>query len=205
MGCIETRIESEENLGLAERRMGFSSVSADFINTIMRKYSYKGKINQAQLQKINSQLKLRIFPLKYSIQVFLNSMRKADHTFSLKEMLVLGILLGAGTNMEKASLIYRVFDEILEDSIEKIRISDEVLMTISRISTDFTPNLVTKDAYFLEMLEKQQKVINSIMEKFPVGVLAMNEKEFIEWMSSLENGSLMTSVGWREYSKKIQK
>ena len=205
MGCIDSRFEAEEQVCIAENRLGFKDIPVDLINTTMRKYSYKSKINQAQLERINDLLNLNFFPFVYSTKAFINSMLKPDRTFSLKELLVLGILLGCGQAEEKAGLIYLVFDEMLENSIKKIRISTEVLKIISKVSVEYTPNLLSKNDYFAQLLEKQENVIKSIMEKFPAERLEISEQEFIKWMSNFENGSLLTAKGWRYYSKKLQR
>ena len=166
MGCFESRAGNEEALLLAETRLGFSEHSVDKINTTIRKFSHKSKVNQAQLERICHQLSLTIFPLTFHTQAFLNALRKADNAFSLKELLVIGVCLGSGTTYDKAALIYQIFDEYLENSIEKARVSGEILKTLSKISIEVMPNLIRGDKdYFLNLFEKQPLVIKSIINK----------------------------------------
>ncbi|OMJ91397.1 hypothetical protein SteCoe_6081 [Stentor coeruleus] len=201
MGCIEGRADTEEQLKEAEANLGFKDLPVDLINTTMRKYSFRSKINQAQLERINYQLKLSIVPPNFYVQAFLNSLRKSDGTFSLREFLVLGVLLGKGLSEEKASIMYQIFDEMLEDSIERNRLTGEVFKTISKISIEITPHLIKHNKeYITKLLEKQSMTIKSVINRFPENLIVCNEKDFIKYMCFIENGNLLTTSGWRAYS-----
>ena len=113
MGCFESRLDAEEALENAEKNLGFFDKPVELINTTIRKYSHKSKLNQAQLERISNQLSLTIFPANICVQAFLNYLKKSDNTYSLKELLVIGILLGKGPINEKAGLLYSVFDDFL--------------------------------------------------------------------------------------------
>ncbi|OMJ86895.1 hypothetical protein SteCoe_11442 [Stentor coeruleus] len=201
MGCIEGRADTEEQLRTAEVELGFKDIPVDLINTTMRKYSYKSKINQAQLERINYQLKLSITPPNLYVQAFLNSLRKPDGTFSLREFLVLGILLGKGLPEEKASIMYQIFDEMLDDSIERNRLTGEVFKTMSKISIEITPHLIRhNNEYIVKLFEKQSVTIKSIIDRFPENLIVCSEKDFIKHICFIENGNLLTTSGWRAYS-----
>lgn len=201
MGCIEGRADTEEQLRVAEAELGFKDLPVDLINTTMRKYSYRSKINQAQLERINYQLKLSITPPNLYVQAFLNSLRKPDGTFSLREFLVIGVLLGKGLPDEKASIMYQIFDEMLDDSIERNRLTGEVFKTMSRISIEITPHLIRhNNEYIVKLFEKQSVTIKSIIDRFPENLIVCSEKDFIKHMCFIENGNLFTTSGWRAYS-----
>ena len=204
MGCFESRLDAEEALENAEKNLGFFDKPVELINTTIRKYSHKSKVNQAQLERISNQLSLTILPANICVQAFLNYLKKSDNTYSLKELLVIGILLGKGPINEKAGLLYSVFDDFLEDSIERTRITGEVLKTISRISLEAMPNLVSTDKYlFLELSQKQPKVIKSIIDRFPQSLIVISEKQFVDIMCFIENGKLLSTKGWRDYAKTV--
>ena len=204
MGCFESRVDCEAALLLAEAGLGFSKHSVEKINITIRKFSHKSKVNQAQLERICNQLSLTIFPLTFHTQAFLNALRKADSAFSLKELLVIGVCLGSGTTYDKAALIYQIFDEYLENSIEKARVSGEILKTLSKISIEVMPNLIRGDKeYFLNLFEKQPLVIKSIINRFPDDLVVIKESDFVKSMCFIENGTLLSPNGWREYSRGI--
>jgi hypothetical protein len=135
------------------------------------------------------------------VQAFLNSLRKPDGTFSLREFLVLGVLLGKGLPEEKASIMYQIFDEMLDDSIERNRLTGEVFKTMSKISIEITPHLIRhNNEYIVKLFEKQSVTIKSIIDRFPENLIVCSEKDFVKHMCFIENGNLFTTSGWRSYS-----
>lgn len=204
MGCFQSLGTLEDSIKIAEKSLGFEDCSCEEINNVIRKYSFKLKINQSQLERINTQLELRIFPLTYFTQCFLGSLRKSDNTFCLKELQVLGIMLGSGTKEEKARLIYQVFDDLLSNSIENTRIAGEILVTMCKISTQAIPNLIKieKD-YLLTMADKQASIIKDISKQFPKNLSSYSENDFVYYITTIQEGALLKPTGWRNYSKLI--
>ena len=66
------------------------------------------------------------------------------------------------------------------------------------------PNLVSTDKYlFLELSQKQPKVIKSIIDRFPQSLIVISEKQFVDIMCFIENGKLLSTKGWRDYAKTV--
>lgn len=204
MGCFESRVNIEEALNLAEAKLGFADHSVDVIYTTIRKYSHKSKVNQAQLERISNQLSLTIFPVTFYTQNFLNALRKPDETFALKDLLVIGVFLGGGNAKEKAKYMYEIFDDFLEDSIERTRISGEVLKTLSKICIEVLPHLVRGDKdYLLKLFENQTNTVKSIISRFPEYLATVTQEDWVKHMCFIEKGNLLSPRGWREYSKSM--
>lgn len=204
MGCFESRVNTEEALNLAEAKLGFADHSVDVIYTTIRKYSHKSKVNQAQLERISNQLSLTLFPVTFYTQSFLNALRKPDDTFALKDLLVLGVFLGEGDVKEKAKYMYEIFDDFLEDSIERTRISGEVLKTLSKISIEILPHLIRGDKeYLLKLFENQANTVKSIISRFPEHLATVTQEDWVKHMCFIEKGNLLSTRGWREYTKSM--
>lgn len=147
MGCIEFRFKSsvEKSIIEAEDALGFSLIKVRVIDLTMRKYSHSEKINPLQLQKIATILKIHILDYdKYTgIQSTLNKLQAETNKSNLRDLLVIGILLGQGTLTEKANLMFQVFDVTLEETIEITRLQGQVLKVISDHSINTFSSLVT--------------------------------------------------------------
>ncbi|CAG9324452.1 unnamed protein product [Blepharisma stoltei] len=220
MGCAKSRPRSSEEviISLAEEGLGFQDLNVNLIDNTFRKFSHMGRINQTQLKRIAKQLKINI--VDYGPHTKINEMfynlRKQEGEYFLKDLLIIGILLGKGSHQEKASLLFQVFDEISEGAIEVSRIRNQILKSMFEHCVNSLGNLVTP-AQCSESLElKNKKYLDELrqieadaIKKISDGLIAdktlkvIDEAEFVRAMCEFEMGNLLSSAGFRMYFKEV--
>ena len=115
MGCSGSRsdITAEEATVInSEHVLGYSELEVTQIDLIHRKYSYAGKILEDQWKDIYISLDLAPNKAYTKQQVinFFDNFKSGPNIFSLKKLLILGILLGNGTIDKKAQLLFETQD-----------------------------------------------------------------------------------------------
>ena len=107
MGCSDSRedLTAEEATVInAEYILEYGNIRSSDLDYIHRKYSYDGKILDEQWQEIYTQLDLALNK-SYTIQQtfnFYDNFKVSPTEYSLKKLLVFGILLSLGCVEEKA-------------------------------------------------------------------------------------------------------
>lgn len=220
MGCQESRARSSEEVVLekAEQAIGFHLLDVNLIDNTLRKFSHMGKINQTQLKRISRQLKINV--IDYGPNVKINEMfyklRKAEGDYLLQDLLVIGLILGKGTNAEKASLLFQIFDETSEGVIEVGKLQNHVFKTIFHHIVNTLGNLVTpqicseslelKNRKYLDELKQVEedgirKIVEGILKD--KSVRGIDEKDFSAALCQFEMGKLLSAIGFRTYFKNI--
>lgn len=210
MGCVGIRIKtSEENLLIEEEKsLGIHLIPSQNLDTIFRKYSHLGKVNQAQLQRISATLNINIknYDSHKHIDSMLNNLlRDSDH-YLLKDLLVIGILLSEGEDKLKAALLFQAFDETLEEAIEITRLQGHVF----RLMADLSVRVLGSLAYspLIKENSKMQNYLNKCKcaENLAIRYATDNivkdrskqvisEEEFVNGLCSFRWGELLTPFG----------
>jgi hypothetical protein len=116
MGCMNDRIEmhsDEKVIFEFEQELSYTDTDAVRIDYIYRKFSYGNRINESQWENIYNALSLTPHKetnrLADDIEEFYDQFKNHGQ-YVLESMLVLGIILGAGTGKTKSRLLFEAFD-----------------------------------------------------------------------------------------------
>lgn len=218
MGCTETRPESNEENGIifAEKGLGFHLRKASKIDAVFRKYANNEKLNEDQLSKAVFCLKCTMQnygKFRYITEMY-SKLKREDGDYDLKDLLVIGILLGEGSKEEKARLLYQVFDETSENAILKDKMRSDILEKICFHSTSTLGGLYCNDVYSGSNELRNLKYISDLMVVREIGIkqitdemcdfsIVVSEERFIKFMSTFMNGALLAPTGWRGYMRDV--
>ncbi|CAG9333654.1 unnamed protein product [Blepharisma stoltei] len=220
MGCEKSRPRSSEEIiiSAAEEGLGFQDINVHLIDSTFRKFSHMGRINQTQLKRISRQLRINIvdFGPHVKINEMFYNLRKEEGEYFLRDLLVIGIMLGKGSNADKASLLFQVFDETSEGVIEISRLKDQVFKTIFQHCVNSLGNLVTTQQCSESLELKNKKYLDELkqveadgIKKICDGIIAdktsrvIDEAEFVRVMCEFEMGNLLSSFGFRTFFKEV--
>lgn len=213
MGCVEIRSSSEETAVLiAEQAFNLQLQEAVRIDSIIRKFSTNGLINFSQFTKIAEVLQLNIkdTPQYIKIEETLKKLTIENSQYEMKDLLIIGILLGKGPSNVKAGLLFQVFDENLENKIPMKRVKDEVIAKIIDHSCKTLPNLVAagqslvsntikNEKYMSDMEQARNISINMIADKLGVSENQVSEATFVDVFSEFDRGALTSASGVRRF------
>ncbi|CAG9329717.1 unnamed protein product [Blepharisma stoltei] len=214
MGCLSSRSHSsiEATLVENEKFLGFCQLDAEVTDSIIRKFSFNRKINCSQLSKIAESLNIHIedYDAHANITKMYNRLKNSDNEILMRDLLTIGILLSKGRNITKATLLFQIFDETLEEEIEITRIKGQVFRTISRNSIYILGALIDENNedstkriqnYFKTLKRAEIFAIDNVVDfilddkRKPT----ISEKGFVEGMCRFQSGKLLTASGWRKY------
>ena len=213
MGCAETKIigSEERSVLAAEQGLGFHEQNATRVDSIIRKYSSNGVINHTHLLRIADVLGLNVsnFSPHTKIDDFFRKLLNSDGFYPLKDLLVIGILLSAGTADEKSRLIYQIYDENLTNSLPVASVQNLILKDLAHHSSQSLPLLVTNDQtpfsntlknekYMSDLASISAAATTKVFSNF-MSLTFVNEQKFTETFSRISEGALTTSTGWRGY------
>lgn len=213
MGCAETKSITNEEQALieAEKCLGFELKSAKEVDSVMRKYSSNGYINESQLQKISEILEINIVNTGSNghIQDFFKKLRNKSDLYQLKDLLIIGILLSDGETTEKSQLIYEAFDEDLSNNMDLYLVKEKIFKTLIYHSAVSLPRLLTSEQLTGTTMLKVQKYLETIVSTTNICISKtanlfglrnlITQDTFIDIFAKILNGSLTTTTGWRRY------
>ncbi|CAG9328576.1 unnamed protein product [Blepharisma stoltei] len=217
MGCVQTRPESAEENGIvqSEKCLGFHIQKSAKIDAVLRKFSTNGVLTEAQLNNCSALLKINTtnYGIYKNINDMLSKIRNEEGDCYLQDLLVIGILLGKGTNEENATLIYQAFDEKMENSIPKERLESEVLEKMFKHSLVTLGSLYCNTIYpnsnelknlkyITDLLHVKSLCISQISSRMcEFSISTITEEHFVRFISTFMNGSLLTPAGLRGYMR----
>jgi hypothetical protein len=104
--------EEERLISIQENALGFSRTPVTRIDAVFRKYSRLRQLNSSQLADAAAHLNIEVESTQSTSQLtqFYSMFQSAEDTYSLEQLLVLGIFLGYGRHEEKARLLFEVLD-----------------------------------------------------------------------------------------------
>ncbi|CAG9329453.1 unnamed protein product [Blepharisma stoltei] len=218
MGCLESReiiILEEKFVSLMEASLNYASHDCKIIDYYHRKYSYKEEINYEQWLEIVHKLGLNVENTRECPRAkdLYESLKNPNGTYNFRKMAELGILLSSGNSIEKARLLFQLFDPLDEKILSAATINqliDEILeicvgkttILALNVNSKISQNSVVK---YVNILKKNAKKFKpQIINKF-IGSDAKNKYEFISLSnfesrikkSNLEN--FLTTQGIRQF------
>lgn len=216
MGCSDSRedITAEEAMIInAESSLEYSHLSATHTDLVHRKYSYGGKVLEEQWKDIYKTLELA--PSKsYTTQQVLNFFDKfkvGPGEYSLKKLLVFGILLSQGNSDEKAKLLFEVQDEAGSGILNKNGLT-KLFEMLFEIAVEFSTKITIKDdpnmlnesdiSNYANLLKKGVKSAQDmIVERLLDGRESIAIEEFALKMVESERVELLSTHGLRSFAK----
>ncbi|OMJ82385.1 hypothetical protein SteCoe_16922 [Stentor coeruleus] len=202
MGCMETHLDcpvEELELIKKEMKLPYDIESPSKIDIVHRKYSLGGKINQDQWEQIKSALN---FPNDLSFsESFYNSFCE-NGEYSLRGLVLLGILLSYGNFTDKALLIFEIMDLEYQNILTKADLESLVSELID-ISVNKISLLVEQDAkvqkYIRSLKSVEERGKKVILRRFCKGsMIKITRDEFVERFYKSKCVGLLTTRGIRK-------
>ncbi|OMJ72026.1 hypothetical protein SteCoe_29639 [Stentor coeruleus] len=216
MGCYTSRIDitaEEAAVMNFEMILGYSKLSAIYLDRVHRKYSYKGSISETQWKDICKTLSLAPSYSDSSQHIFnyYENYKDSAISFSLKKLLILGVLLGEGNSLEKGKLLFEIMDESGSEKLSSEQIQDLITLMV-KISCEMNPRIFLKDDYndvtfkdlekYIAKLSKgKENIINKVMKKITKGCETVNIEDFLRRLSYGEIQNFFSAHGIRTYVK----
>lgn len=217
MGCHQTRVQTpeEDAISLAEQGLRFHLVDVKSCNTLIRKYSTAGRINQLQLEKIALKLNLLVENQAPHTRVacMLDKLRQLAQDFLLEDWLVIGILLSKGGATAKAELLFECFSTH-NAKMNMIDMKNVVLTKLCHSSLTVLGSLVShhqsvnsnesKTMKYIEDLRSVEIIcVNKVAERMASEGMEISVQTFVSTMSSFRNGAMTSATGWRQFLLEI--
>jgi hypothetical protein len=209
MGCTSHRLKlNDEEAALAEleRELNWHVHSAVGLDRVLRKHSYQGQLIESQFTAASSVLRLKITGgTTGRIAAFYSDLKHGD-SYSLNKLLILGILLGAGTTAAKAELLFEVFDhessEVLKADNVKRLVSDlyktAVHLLPTLLGTAPTSAVLPSAFYYIDRLRMYADEVKTQLEQKLIGdKQAVTKADFKKEFEGESLSNLLSSSGFR--------
>ncbi|CAG9321587.1 unnamed protein product [Blepharisma stoltei] len=189
MGCADSREktsspEEERIIAVAEDRLGFKFLNAQWIDRTIHRYSISNKLSEAQFSAAFNELSIDLAnfeedmtPFKKFYSGFLND---DSLTYSAQQLSSLGILLGKGSAKDKASLLFQNYDVDLSKSIDYdefvIMLNELIEIGLTRIPKLAWELAAEDEKFLLGKYMRRLEIAKPIVKKFYV-VMIHRDKE----------------------------
>ena len=215
MGCISSRRDNsqeEEILETLERNLHFYSNTSSDIDFTMRKYSFKGIINENYWLSIVKLLNLNATSEEIK-DYFKTYEDKEKGGLVLNEILVLGILNGKDSKETKARLLFEAFD-IVDSKVLDKKTLRHLFDTIADVSVENAKVLVK----VVNQVEKEDKLVEFLkridenkknLRKFWIQKIVDDQENislnrFVEHIKLDSEIDILTTSGFRHSLKKFK-
>lgn len=145
MGCSESRDEESNEYETIilnfESNLGYGKIHCDRVDSIFKRYSLSSKMSSSQFLTACRELNLKkeYGPLDHPVTKFYNSFKEGSY-FVQRKLSALGILLGKGSDSEKAEVLFKIYDDSKDGNLnlEEVR---NMLDDLTEIALVFIPTL----------------------------------------------------------------
>jgi hypothetical protein len=214
MGCASSRELGVEEKAIvyAEGGLNFSKISAVEVDTVFRRNNCNGVIMQAHLIQMSNQLGFRILNsgCHMHVQGFYQTLKSAQGTYSIKDLLLLAILLSKGRADTKSRLIYEVFDPLCTHQLDISEVKKEILIRMLTLAANNLPKLVCSEQvaseaemkihkYIAKLLDTVDLALEQICEMLTIRGKIISQDTFVEVFSNFQYGQLVTTTGLRTF------
>ena len=217
MGCAQSRTKPSEERAviIAEEGLNLHLQEASRVDSTIRKFSCYDKVNESQLKRIAQVLRMHISNYENHNKIWETFHKlQTEGEYSMKDLLVIGILLSKGTPAEKSTLVFQVFDETLKGKLPMDTIKGEVLKSMCTHSVKTLGNLVNNGQspisnelkntkYISELSQVEKSVIDKVADKISASGKEVDERTFQQAMCTFQEGALLTTSGWRSFSHEV--
>jgi hypothetical protein len=216
MGCTESRhVLRAEEIPLVEAQLTLqlSQVPVQRIDQIMRKFSTNRHINDSQLEAISRELECSVSNTEESPKIsYAFSKLQDSRGHQLNLCLVLGVLCGQGTYLEKATLLYEVYDETLAGMIDDTQLSmflnDLFFVVLNVLGALVDTQVAAKSCedYLNSCFEALPRVKAQLMRRIKT-TDAITLETFVHSLLAFDNGRILEPHELRSflYSEQIKK
>lgn len=216
MGCADSRSslnDAEKILTSAEHKLRLHFRKVTEIDFIFRKFSHNDSVNSSQLAEAITYLCL---PSADNPQVrsFYEALRGGTDKYSLKKLLVAGVLLGRGSEVDKASVLFEVYDDDSSHSLHKAALK-QMVDDLYEVVVMLCPAILSA----LPSSEDAVKVLNyveqikyrgdlgkeKLIAKLSEGRDVVSVDIFTKNLSLFDNKDLLKTSGIRDFFFKVYK
>lgn len=196
-----------------ERLLPFSKATAKKVDGVIRKYTKKGKLSRQEFLRAQAELELDL--LKHledpesDIYKFFSSMKEGQ-LFNGRSLALCGILVGGGSEREKAEVLFEHFDKDAGGSLDRKEIH-HMLTEIIQMSVDYLTLLAVSEnqqantldeeqleAFQNKLNETQESLVNRLADKLLEHKEDIYSVEFVRKVSTdPELKQLLWSTGVR--------
>ena len=211
MGCTDSRTEKldeEKVINSHEQLLGFSKHTSRKADLLLRKFAYNDTFNQNQWSEVCSNLGLATSDIDGTITKFYKQFER-NGKYDLKPLILLSIMLTRGTDVEKAKLLFEIYDVDCNLDLERSEISTMISDMID-IAVDKTSVLTLEDpgilehipkinSYIHKLMYRNKHAVNKLTSDIMSGLSSLRQDMFIEAMKSPNIKGILTSSGMRAY------
>lgn len=182
-----------------EKLLPFSKVQSKKVNEVIHKYTKKGKLSRQEFMRAQADLELDLIKHledpESDIYKFFSSM-KDGQLFNGRSLALCGILVGTGSEKEKAEVLFEHFDKDAGGSLDRKEIH-HMLTEIIQMSVDYLPLLAVSEtaqentldeeqleAFQNKLNETQESLINRLADKLLEHRPDIYSNEFIRRVST---------------------
>ena len=211
MGCTDSRTEKldeEKVINSHEQLLGFSKYTSRKVDLVFRKFAYNETFNENQWSEVCSNLRLATSDIHGTITKFYKQFER-NGKYDLKPLLLLSIMLTRGTEVEKAKLLFEIYDYDCTLDLERSEVSTMISDMIN-IAVDKTSILTLEDPtilehipkinnYILKLKYRNKDAVHKLTTDIMSGLSSLRQDMFIEAMKSPNIKGILTSSGMRAY------
>lgn len=211
MGCTDSRagkLDEEKVISTREQILGFSKHNCRKADLVFRKFAYNEAFNENQWSEVCASMKLANEDPYGVIRNFYKQFER-NGKYDLKFLLVLSILLTRGTEVEKAKLLFEIYDCDCTLTMDRNEITT-MISDIIHISVDKLPILSLDDpslgeevtkltTYILKLKYRHKDAVSKLTTEIMNGLSTLRQDVFIEALKSPDLKCILTSTGMREY------
>jgi hypothetical protein len=213
MGCATSReaLSTEETYLVShENELHFQNKTSVEIDMIFRKYQYSNSINAVQLKNAADKLAIRIANAEQAANIvaFYSSLKSENDGIPLQRLLLLGVLLGQGSAIEKAKLLFEVYDKFMADELDLNTIEGLLndlyeLAVVKLVILAGTSATSVEAGLAKQYLAKIHHVTKAGLEKLKKAIMKdavkITKAKFVEAISAEALKRVVTSSGFRAF------
>ena len=214
MGSVNSisELSSEEKTIVdMENQLEFGKNSTAEVDFTIRRYTFDREINSEQWKSIGNelQLKTRAYSHCPKVEEFYASYKNSQGNFSMKEILILGIVLSSGQIGTKARLFFDIYDELGEKIINKEAVEDlfdelikcTLIKLPMLVSNSCNPPVGEKQIqrYASRLLQNMQRAKVEFVDIILEGQSIIELNEFKRRFDLMQNALLLTTFGFRNF------
>lgn len=214
MGCSGNReghIDEEFKLSRWENELRFQDFSVLQGHYAITRFSTDNSINAFGFQQIAEILSLRVKNNHKNLAVegFFDTFKREDGSYNAHDFKVLNVLLSTGVALEKAPIIFEVFDERFAGSLPRSTIQQmikEVLYTTTVRAIEAVP---ASERPVIEAYLKRIKESEAEAEPIMLQIVCGDEEivtrdQFVENLTRVEGAKLLSPTGIRRFLDEMQ-
>lgn len=211
MGCTDSRtdkLDEEKVITSHEHLLGFSKHTSRNTDLVFRKFAYNEAFNENQWSEVCYKLKLATSDLHGTITKFYKQFER-NGKYDMKPLLLLSIMLTRGTEVEKAKLLFEIYDYDCTLSLERnevsAMISDMINVAVDKTSIltlehpDNVEHIPKLNNYILKLKYRTKDAVHRLSTEIMSGLSSLRQDMFIEAMKGPDVKGILTSSGMRAY------